>query len=78
MPLWLGERPSWFPDEFLWVVGCSYRGLPEEASLPWRNARGRHVFPALLLIRNISGFNPSLKEAEGCAAAERRRNGALP
>ena len=23
------ERPPWFPDEFLWVVGCSYRGLPE-------------------------------------------------
>lgn len=23
-----GGRPRWFPDEFLWVVGCSYRGLP--------------------------------------------------
>jgi glucosyl-dolichyl phosphate glucuronosyltransferase len=22
-------RPAWLPDEFLWVVGCSYRGLPE-------------------------------------------------
>lgn len=21
-------KPAWFPDEFLWVVGCSYRGLP--------------------------------------------------
>ena len=21
-------RPSWLPEEFLWVVGCSYRGLP--------------------------------------------------
>jgi GT2 family glycosyltransferase len=27
-PLWLGTRPDWLPDEFLWVVGCSYRGLP--------------------------------------------------
>ncbi|MEP6981443.1 MAG: glycosyltransferase family 2 protein, partial [Nakamurella sp.] len=21
-------KPAWFPEEFLWVVGCSYRGLP--------------------------------------------------
>jgi glycosyltransferase involved in cell wall biosynthesis len=21
-------RPSWFPEQFLWVVGCSYEGLP--------------------------------------------------
>lgn len=27
-PLWVEPQPSWFPDEFLWVVGCSYRGLP--------------------------------------------------
>ena len=28
-PNWLGERPAWFPDEFTWVVGCSYKGMPE-------------------------------------------------
>lgn len=22
-------RPGWLPEEFLWVVGCSYRGQPE-------------------------------------------------
>jgi glycosyltransferase involved in cell wall biosynthesis len=27
---WHDERPSWFPPEFDWVVGCSYRGLPVE------------------------------------------------
>jgi GT2 family glycosyltransferase len=25
---WEGGRPWWFPREFDWVVGCSYRGLP--------------------------------------------------
>jgi glycosyltransferase involved in cell wall biosynthesis len=25
---WLSGRPSWFPREFDWVVGCSYTGLP--------------------------------------------------
>ena len=30
LPDWSStDRPGWLPDEFLWVVGCSYRGLPE-------------------------------------------------
>jgi len=30
-PLWpAGTRPAWFPAEFDWVVGCTYRGLPTE------------------------------------------------
>jgi GT2 family glycosyltransferase len=31
-PIWLGTRPAWFPSEFLWTVGCSYKGLPETRS----------------------------------------------
>jgi len=26
---WPERRPRWMPEEFDWVVGCSYRGLPE-------------------------------------------------
>ncbi|MDQ3889312.1 MAG: glycosyltransferase, partial [Actinomycetota bacterium] len=25
-PIWMEGRPPWFPPEFDWVVGCSYRG----------------------------------------------------
>lgn len=25
---WIGAPPRWFPEELLWAVGCSYRGLP--------------------------------------------------
>ncbi len=42
---WNDERPSWFPEEFDWVVGCSYRGLP----------------PALAQVRNLIGCNMSLR-----------------
>ncbi|MFD7120986.1 glycosyltransferase family 2 protein [Streptomyces sp. NPDC059922] len=29
VPVWAsGRRPVWFPEEFDWVVGCTYRGLP--------------------------------------------------
>jgi len=36
---WIGGRPGWFPSEFLWVVGCSYRGLPV-IEAPIRNPIG--------------------------------------
>ena len=35
-PIWLGRVPKWMPEEFLWVVGASYRGMPRTAS-PVRN-----------------------------------------
>lgn len=39
-PLWAeGRRPPWFPEEFDWVVGCSYRGMPRTPS-PVRNLMG--------------------------------------
>lgn len=28
-PLWENGSPAWFPEELNWVVGCSYKGLPE-------------------------------------------------
>lgn len=33
VPRWdSGDRPTWFPEEFLWVVGCSYVGLPGDGA----------------------------------------------
>jgi glycosyltransferase involved in cell wall biosynthesis len=29
-PQWENNRPSWFPEEIDWTVGCTYKGLPEE------------------------------------------------
>jgi len=28
-PIWESSRPIWFPEELDWIVGCSYKGLPE-------------------------------------------------
>jgi GT2 family glycosyltransferase len=39
VPIWETGRPRWMPEEFDWVVGCSYRGLPERES-PVRNPIG--------------------------------------
>ena len=32
VPAWEGDRPAWFPDEFGWVIGVSYPGLPESVA----------------------------------------------
>jgi glucosyl-dolichyl phosphate glucuronosyltransferase len=29
-PVWPEGRPNWFPAEFDWVIGCTYRGLPNQ------------------------------------------------
>lgn len=38
-PMWAVTPPNWFPEEFNWVVGCSYKGLPEQPA-PIRNPIG--------------------------------------
>lgn len=45
VPSWSTARPPWFPPEFDWVVGCTYRGLPE----------------ARATVRNLIGANMSFR-----------------
>ena len=42
VPRWTGTPPRWFPEEFRWVLGCSYEGLPT-TSEPIRNAIGANM-----------------------------------
>ncbi|MBV8086634.1 MAG: glycosyltransferase family 2 protein [Chloroflexi bacterium] len=72
-PLWLGGRPAWFPEEFQWVVGCSYRGLPRNAS-PVRNLIGCNMSFRREVFQRIGGFRPGLgrigKVPLGCEETE--------
>ncbi|MEL6890815.1 MAG: glycosyltransferase [Actinomycetota bacterium] len=60
VPDWVGGVPRWFPDEFLWVVGCSYRGQPTTTA-EIRNPIGasmaarRQVFEQVGLFRSGVG-----------------------
>ncbi|MEU1306114.1 glycosyltransferase family 2 protein [Streptomyces shenzhenensis] len=53
VPVWAsGRRPAWFPAEFDWVVGCTYRGLP----------------PGRVRVRNVLGGNASFRRTAFDAA----------
>ena len=59
-PVWpAGDAPWWMPIEFLWVVGCSYRGLPEiKASI--RNPIGCNMAFRRDAIDAVGGFSADL------------------
>ncbi|UCI10454.1 glycosyltransferase family 2 protein [Mesorhizobium sp. B1-1-8] len=58
-PLWQAPPPSWFPDEFRWVVGCTYVGMQV------RNGRIRNPIGANMSVRadvlwRAGGFSSAL------------------
>lgn len=72
-PLWESGRPTWFPDEFNWVVGCSYLGLPREAT------QVRNLFGGCMCIQReifdvVGGFRIGIgrddKRPMGCEETE--------
>ncbi|MER5866308.1 glycosyltransferase family 2 protein [Kitasatospora sp. NPDC002040] len=58
-PRWEIGRPSWFPPEFDWVVGCSYRGMPEQGG-PVRNFIGANMSFRRAELVAAGGFRPDL------------------
>lgn len=57
-PLWPGDAPRWFPDEFLWVVGCSYRGMTDDG--PVRNVIGANMAFRAAALGMVGGFDPDV------------------
>lgn len=55
LPLWSGPRARWFPDEFLWVVGCTYRGMPHN-NHNIRNPIGANMVLRREIFDSIGGF----------------------
>lgn len=72
-PIWQVDRPRWFPEEFQWVVGCSYRGQPEKVERV-RNPIGcnmsfrRHIFELIGGFRE--GIGRTTADAAGCEETE--------
>ena len=69
VPLWATSRPRWFPNEFFWAVGASYRGMPEVAT------RVRNVWSGNMVIRRqafdaIEGFRADFGKVGGRSRPE--------
>jgi GT2 family glycosyltransferase len=55
-PRWFASQPpAWFPAEFLWVVGCSHRGLPSQSSAV-RNLLGANMSFRKTVFDQVGGF----------------------
>jgi O-antigen biosynthesis protein len=82
---WPGPRPRWFPPEFDWVVGCSYRGLPEDVA-EVRNVIGASMSFRANVFEKAGGFTEALgrvgtlplgcEETEMCIRARQAISGA--
>jgi len=72
-PAWRAARPAWFPEEFLWVVGCSYTGQPRSRA-EVRNPIGANMSFRRDVFRAVGGFDPVMgrlgKDAAGCEETE--------
>ena len=53
---WTTGRPSWFPPEFDWVVGCTYLGMPTQLA-PVRNMIGSNMSLRRSIFKEIGGFD---------------------
>ncbi|MEZ4863312.1 MAG: glycosyltransferase [Caldilineaceae bacterium] len=72
-PIWEGGQPAWFPVEFNWVIGCSYRGLPRHPQTI------RNLFGGCMCIRRevfeaVGGFRIGIGRSDsrplGCEETE--------
>lgn len=83
---WVSGRPHWFPEEFDWVVGCTYRGMPRETA-PVRNLIGSNMSFRCDVFAETGGFTNGIgrigkrplgcEETELCIRAQRHLPGAI-
>jgi len=74
LPSWATRRPSWFPPEFDWVVGCSYAGMPT-SRVPVRNLFGGNASFRREIFDTVGGFRSGIgrsvsKRPLGCEETE--------
>jgi glycosyltransferase involved in cell wall biosynthesis len=83
-PVWPRARPAWFPPEFDWVVGCTYRGMPSSRTSV-RNLIGANMSLRRTTLAAVGGFRSGIgrvgtrpagcEETELCIRALQRWSG---
>ncbi|MEO6889451.1 MAG: glycosyltransferase family 2 protein [Ktedonobacteraceae bacterium] len=54
-PLWASKRPAWFPQEFYWVIGCTYQTLSKHPQRV-RNLYGGCTCMSREVFQAVGGF----------------------
>jgi glucosyl-dolichyl phosphate glucuronosyltransferase len=87
LPAWDSDRPGWFPEEFDWVIGCTYIGMPTRRA-PVRNLLGGNASFRRDVFDKVGGFTTGIgrgkgkrplgcEETEFCIRAAGRRPGSV-
>jgi len=64
LPKWDTRRPAWFPEEFDWVIGCTYVGMPKHDG-PVRNLLGGNATFLREVFGQVGGFRSGIGRAQG-------------
>ncbi len=73
-PNWQESKPVWFPEEFYWVVGCSYSGMPQKDAVI-RNPIGANMSIKRDVFEIVGDFHSQIEDigmrhAGGCEETE--------
>jgi glucosyl-dolichyl phosphate glucuronosyltransferase len=73
-PRWQEQKPGWFPEEFYWVVGCSYSGMPQSDAVI-RNPIGANMSIKREVFEAVGDFHSQIEDigtrhAGGCEETE--------
>ena len=81
IPLWSESKPAWLPEEFHWVVGCTYLGMPQTVQII-RNPIGANMSFRREAFDTVGGFRSEIgrvgtrplgcEETELCIRARQR------
>ncbi len=81
VPRWQTSRPRWFPEEFLWIVGVSFKGMPD-ATAEVRNVWSENMAVRRAPFLGCGGFREGFgkrhdvsrpEDTEMCIRFARRR-----
>jgi glucosyl-dolichyl phosphate glucuronosyltransferase len=73
-PCWVDNKPTWLPEEFYWVIGCTYRGMPQ-TNKTIRNPIGANMSFRREVFENVGDFHSEIacvgpRHAGGCEETE--------
>jgi GT2 family glycosyltransferase len=68
-PRWQTSQPRWFPEEFLWVVGASFKGMPDETA-PVRNVWSENMAVRRAPFLGCGGFREGFGKQSDVSSPE--------